>query len=121
MYEELLDWLRNDGCSNDTDCEHCPDSTQCTLFVMNRAADAIEELQKQKWIPVTEQLPKIGKKVLVFSYGNDVLTARMCKQTENDYPVFECNSIYLEMAKPGRITHWMPLPEPPKEYTDETT
>ena len=79
---------------------------------------SIEEPQKPKWIPVTERLPDAGKKVLVFAYGYDTITARMCKKTESGYPVFECkgyDGIYREMARAGRITHWMPIPEPPKD------
>lgn len=101
-----------------------------TSLLLLKAADAIERLDaiaqtyaetvheiedKRKWIPVTERLPELGKKVLVFAYGNDTLTARMQKRTENGYPVFECNGFFLEMAKLGRITHWMPLPQPPKD------
>ena len=114
--------------------------------LLDEAADAIVELQavvdrltaqttvvfektegrtvikfEPKWIPVTERLPEAGKKVLVFAYGYDTITARMCKKTEDGYPVFECkgyDGIYREMAKPGRITHWMPLPQPP-ESEDE--
>ena len=88
--------------------------------MMIEAANAIEDLitaltasnkviakSKAKWVPVTERLPDAGKKVLVFAYGYDTITARMCKKTED--------GIYLEMARAGRISHWMPLPEPPKE------
>ena len=82
--------------------------------ICQHQADEIRELKNQ-WIPVSERLPKYGTKVLVFAYGHDVLTARLCKETEFDYPVFECNGIYNELAKQGRITHWMPLPEPPKD------
>ena len=99
-----------------------------TSLLLCKAADAIEELDNKlnlhrqgkisHWIPVTERLPEIGKKVLVFAYGHDILTARMTKLFENVYPVFECNGIFREMAKPGRITHWMPLPEPPEEDKD---
>ena len=108
-----------------------------------QAADAIEELQGElqalkddtdmaivedgkttrlcfvkKWIPVTERLPEAGKKVLVFAYGYDTITARMCKKTEDGYPVFECkgyDGIYREMARAGRISHWMPIPRPPED------
>ena len=108
-----------------------------------QAADAIAELQGQlqalkdetdmaivedgkttrlcfvkKWIPVTERLPEAGKKVLVFAYGYDTITARMCKKTEDGYPVFECkgyDGIYREMARAGRISHWMPIPQPPED------
>ena len=126
MYDELIERLR-------ASCESCKlwDGYKCCLKgecsaqKSLQAADAIEELSniqiapekiiQTMWIPVTEQLPEVGKKVLVFAYGNDTLTARMQKRTENGYPVFECNGIFLEMAKLGRITHWMPIPEPPKD------
>ena len=97
---------------------------QCPHYIRNihdRGDDSLcdkwvcEVKSLPKWIPVTERLPVRGKKVLVFAYGHDVLTARLRKETENDYPVFECNGIYLEMAKQGRITHWIQLPEPPEE------
>ena len=158
MYEELIKSLRlcreimheDDSCIEfvDGSCEAFP---ICAYQLMEKAADAIEELSREnkeimfranqleamndaligetgetdalivaskpRWIPVTERLPAVGKKVLVFSYGNDILTARRHKQKENGYPVFECNGIFREMAKPGRISHWMPLPEPPKEET----
>ena len=87
-------------------------------IIIEQAADVIEELSKPKWIPVTERLPDAGKKVLVFAYGYDTITARMCKKTESGYPVFECkgyDGIYREMARAGRISHWMPLPQPPKD------
>ena len=128
MYEELIKRLR----ALCEDCKlwdgyRCCLEGDCTAQTRLQAADAIEELARRceqfqympppAWIPVSERLPKYGTKVLVFAYGHDVLTARLCKETEFDYPVFDCNGIYNELAKQGRITHWMPLPEPPKEET----
>lgn len=119
MYSELIKRLRETSIDFG-ESDH-------VSVMMIEAADAIEDLitaltasneviakSKPKWIPVTERLPEVGKKILVFAYGNDTLTARMKKQTENGHPVFECNGIFLEMAKLGRITHWMPLPQPPE-------
>ena len=121
MYSELIKRLRETP------------SIPVDAKLHNEAADAIERLDaiaqtyaetvheiedKRKWIPVTERLPDAGKKVLVFAYGYDTITARMCKKTESGYPVFECkgyDGIYREMAMAGRITHWMPIPEPPKD------
>lgn len=133
MYDELIGQLRN--CLKEVNCTGC----DCNNLLIKQAADAIEELQGElqalkddtdmaivedgketrlcfvkKWIPVTERLPEAGKKVLVFAYGYDTITARMCKKTEDGYPVFECNGIYREMARAGRISHWMPLPQPPE-------
>ena len=123
MYDELTGNLR-------AQATHFSVHDETSLLLL-KAADAIEDLSKTLdeeveintalecnmpvWIPVTERLPETGKKVLVFAYGHDILTARMTKLFENVYPVFECNGIFREMAKPGRITHWMPLPEPPKD------
>lgn len=138
MYDELIKQLR----ASCEDCKLwdgyiCCLKGDCTAQTRLQAADAIEELKKAvlrledesglydelptfyiyptKWISVTERLPEVGKKVLVLAYGNDVFTARLTNRVENNNPVFECNKSFLEIAKPGRITHWMPLPEAPKD------
>ena len=75
-----------------------------------------EELSKPQWIPVTERLPEVDKNVLVFACGNEITIGRMKRQTENGYHVFIiCHGIARELARPGRITHWMPLPSAPTE------
>ena len=63
----------------------------------------------QEWIPVTERLPEnIANRVLVVcERSNGVFYAHYEK------PFW----INLETDKPfiSTVTHWMPLPEPPKE------
>ena len=127
MYDKLIEQLRSRASWIEFAIVAKPSKTDGNgdAILFRKAADAVEELSHAQiapekiiqtmWIPVTEQLPEVGKKVLVFAYGNDTLTARMQKRTENGYPVFECNGIFLEMAKLGRITHWMPLPQPPED------
>ena len=133
-YEDLVERLREciaEQNGGKTLWCQAADAIDNLLYICKHQAAEIEELSKKResaccgckcekieqasWIPVSERLPEVGKKVLVFAYGHDVLTARMQKRTENEYPVFECNGTYLELAKQGRITHWMPLPEPPKD------
>lgn len=83
------------------------------------AADAIEQLicevadehnarldaeERQRWIPVTERLPEKNGSYLVFVYGE----------------VTEMNCWHGKWHRLGddytkAVTHWMPLPEPPKE------
>ena len=115
-YEDLVERLR--GCIAEQNGEktlwcQAADAIDNLLYICKHQAEELRNIPK--WISVAERLPKYGSKVLVFAYGHDVLTARLCKKSENDYPVFDCNGIYSELAKQGRITHWMPLPEPPKE------
>lgn len=73
----------------------------------------IEDLRAQlpRWIPVTERLPDDPvKKVLIFvphTHGNIVDVGRYLGA---DGWVLE--GWYLTQTS---VTHWMPLPEPPKE------
>ena len=72
----------------------------------------IEDLEaKSKWIPVTERLPDKNRKwVLCLCVGGAMEVLNF------DFTMWNWDSQY-----PGRcymekyVTHWMPLPEPPKE------
>ena len=66
-------------------------------FVIEEAADAIEELNKPRWIPVTERLPELNENVLVYSAHSGLIR-------------IDANIWFDRNA-----THWMPLPHPPKE------
>ena len=59
-----------------------------------------------EWISVKDRLPETGKLALVYGSCGAMTVARHI--TRNDWIV------------PGmfpHVTHWMPLPEPPKEET----
>ena len=118
MYEELIMRLMEDKSwieQGTTETEHeIADHLQ-------KAANAIEELSKPKWIPVTEQLPKtresiLGKKsskVIVAFRFDDGTQGTDTAHTLNGEWVFEDHITVVART----ITHWMPLPEPPKEET----
>ena len=107
MYEELIKRLRERAAwiNFPHHGEECP--TEDTML-MKQAADAIEELSKPRWIPVTERLPKADEydargyavPYLVMN-GWMRVTARRTK----DYWVLFGNGTVLEY-----VTHWMPLP-----------
>lgn len=146
MYDELIKSIH--CCfgfdSMQTDCENCmmKDKREehnyvgCCDALGLAAADAIEELQKvvekeqafakcweematdckerfqelldayPKWIPVTERLPKETQRCIVVSKCGEIGFAI---STGDDFML----PYYF-----GKPTHWMPLPEPPKEETE---
>ena len=67
----------------------------------------------QEWIPVTERLPdKMGKYICQYVFGENT-----------EYPFYQVLWYFTAVEKPHfqhegsmglRVTHWMPLPEPPK-------
>ena len=69
--------------------------------------ETIEKLKKPRWIPVTERLPEEYEYVLVTD-GERVSTCFTVKENGR-----------LRFYSDWSIAHWMPLPEPPKEATDE--
>ena len=74
-----------------------------------------------KWIPVSERLPeddlpkdskrKSIKVLVTYKTSNGVPVVRT--QVREKEPWF--NSMGWDWTKSEPITHWMPLPEPPKE------
>ena len=62
----------------------------------------------QRWIPVTERLPESHNLVVALTTGGDRIVAQRDKYGWLRYGGYEC-----ERLRP--ITHWMPLPDPPKE------
>lgn len=76
----------------------------------------IEELEC-KWIPVTERLPDLIPCNAGTAYSEDVIVwtdGRKAMMAVWDGKDFICTRYYWD-AWEENITHWMPLPEPPKE------
>lgn len=119
MYDELVKNLR--------DCSEVNSLSRYKRGLMKQAADAIEKLwelfrsaekdnakltawyvekcNKHKWIPVTERLPEKHIRVLLYaklSPKRDYIGVDYINADENWYTT-------------PNVTHWMPLPEPPKD------
>jgi hypothetical protein len=79
--------------------------------MLNQAAKRLKELdQEQKWIPVSERLPECDGRYLcnVKSFSFPGTFYRTILQYVDGG--FVEGHIYTD-----DVTHWMPLPEPPKE------
>ncbi len=90
--------------------------------------DALALLKKQRWIPVSERLPDVGQSVLVYAVGKidgfiGEHVTEICKRFVMRFlpssPGHEVwSSPYQFFHTDYEITHWMPLPEMPKEDND---
>ena len=68
-----------------------------------------------RWIPVTERLPEVNKYVL--GYFKDGSMTAVCFFGIDEHMTFwrACTDEGWEADCDSEPTHWMPLPEPPKE------
>ncbi len=77
---------------------------------------AAEVQPVDSWIAVTEKLPEIDKYVLIYYpywTDNEIQVARLCY----DKLTFDiCGEFNASVNK---VTHWRPLPEPPKDGDTE--
>ena len=136
-YVDMVHDLRNCN-GSERCCYGCPydECMLCGYFaLMQKAADAIKELLAErdhykaaferessariaamevalrKWISVEERLPELGQGVLVYDDCGYMSVADYTH--DKHFPTvyeFHVNGEY----EPG-VTHWMPLPAPPKE------
>lgn len=72
-------------------------------------AEELIEKAKPKWIPVKERLPERSGFYLVCTVHNFYKTANIAKAH------FRSGGFYGQGGHWPNVTHWMPLPELPKE------
>lgn len=124
MYDELVKRLRRCEQFQCRECEY-EQVMRCRAKLNAEAVDAIEELSmvcdnlnflnKHPWIPVTERLPESGVCVLVtdgLEVGEGWITEII--NTKGHFSRWCCPTADIDVDR-RPITHWMPLPQPPKE------
>ena len=119
MYDELVKRLRNRRiCIQQSgNLDDFP--------LLKEAADAIEELsatvskmeKATRWIPVEERLPQEDADVLAYVYWPDYGDTAICYGHWHNGWAHLFNHIEGELIKRFVVTHWMPLPQAPKEET----
>lgn len=108
-------------------CEHCPYRKDCDNFEAgNLYRDAIAYINKleacvPKWISVNDRLPEPSTYVLALtapgalSVGQNVIVADYIHPKSEDHGVFVIAYTNYDDKDIVPVTHWMQLPEPPKE------
>lgn len=87
----------------------CPykDDVFCIMHICGDALAYINQLEARatKWISVKDRLPEDDDDVLILIYGKIIGVG------------YRINGKWKSIAKAKApvVTHWMPLPEPPKE------
>jgi len=117
IYEELVKRLRNAAQWSDK-------GLVITPSICLEAADAIEELictvadehnarldaeERQRWTPVTERLPEKRTNVLAMTADCDIYVCDFIPSVRQFWTI-PGDELHID-----DISHWMPLPEPPKE------
>lgn len=110
---------------------HKYDDNPCIVFACENlerqmnAIPAADVVERTRWIPVTERMPAMYHPVLTFDGEFHAIEMRVPyildddgNQIKSDWWVEADNDInaeYYRGLRDGAATHWMPLPEPPKE------
>ena len=101
--------LANYICTN----AYLNDTAQDVLIMVGNWIDEAQEITVPTWIPVSERLPRPNKLVLCWwESGNG-------EKEHYGFATFQSHGVwYVSNEGMPKVTHWMPLPEPPiKENT----
>ena len=83
--------------------------------------EQLESMQYGRWISVEERLPEHGTDVLVLTAPGTLSLGKNCVVAEYIHPRMEKSGVFINFYAGYddknilAVTHWMPLPEPPKE------
>ena len=105
----------------------CPIDTEydCTLLDRVDVRCVLTDLPSaQRWIPVSERLPEIEKRVLILNDDNRCGIAFLRRREDHwpdEWMIMYClyDADIWDEGENGKIVAWMPLPEPWKGEKDE--
>ena len=98
-------------------CDNCACYEVCIYANPNRTKDCTLWQPEMKWIPVSERLPDendVAEYIEKYSYAPEFLV--MIKgATEPTVLLYDGELWSCDLGQTYDVTHWMPLPELPKE------
>ena len=111
-----------EGCLYGIDAEKV--ESDCVDALLKDALAYIKQLEavQPKWISVEDRLPEDNLNVLVYAIGdneNSVIAMTDYTHKMYGYNIEGWHSPWQYFFYEYKITHWMPLPEPPKEDCNE--
>lgn len=103
---------------NCTECplfseDDCNDKLMHDALALLKAQD-VPETNVGKWISVKERMPEKSGQYLCWFGANKVVIGPAIETYVDEWKAF---GRLESLEKYPNITHWMPLPEPPKEET----
>lgn len=117
MRDKLYELLHCNVCESPScaECQYDGDDDGCISYMEYRMADHLiaNGVTVQKWIPVSERFPEKCVDYLCLCVLTDVNVKPFCmvlRYIRDHEPHFQ-----YEWNGNIKVTHWMPLPEPPKE------
>lgn len=110
--ETTVDHLIANGVTLQEDCKDCAEATQNCIVKLQ---EQIAELRSaQEWVSVEDRLPEeSGMYIVTANDGHAQRVSFVQWQKKNRIWNLTGARSYW------RVTHWMPLPKPPKETNDE--
>lgn len=87
--------------------------------------EQLEPVRHGRWISVGERLPEHGTDVLALTAPGVLSLGRNCVVAEYIHPRMEKSGVFINFyagyddKNNLAVTHWMPLPELPKEDSNE--
>lgn len=106
-YENLADFMISNGVTVQEDCKECAEATQNCIVKLQ---EQIAELRSaQEWVSVKDRLPEeSGMYIVTANDGHAQRVSFVQWQKKNRMWNLTAARSYW------RVTHWMPLPEPPE-------
>ena len=106
--EYVADHLISNGVTVQEDCKDCAEATQNCIVKLQ---EQIAELRSaHEWVSVLDRLPEEG--------GIDIVTANDGHAQRVSFVQWQKKNRMWNLTGARsywRVTHWMPLPKPPKE------
>ena len=135
MKDKLIELLRAGEREFAKECRKHFDCRECSCFIFGYSPNCLDALTAdylmangvtiQRWIPVEERLPDVNKGkggyecvgVIARIEGRKATVYRIYERAINRGKTVYRWKYPWDRISDEKVTHWMPLPEPPKEET----